>query len=287
MPRSASLPPFQQRYLQTPDVRLHYAEVEGPGRPMVMLHGIGMDWRVWQAISRRLAPSFHLYLLDLRGHGQSEKPPHGYSLAHYAVDVEEFLDALRLRNAVLVGSSLGGMVVACAELPVDIVSQRILVDPPITGGPVRDASMFEDILRLKHRPVEELGDYLAALNPGASQFLMTMMSEMWHEAADGVIEDMLAQREQYFDIDAALAGSDSPTLLMAADPDLGASLRPDQARRAARLLRHGELVTVRGAGHAIHATRPREFADLVHSFAGAPEAALEPPSSSPTESTSA
>src|SRR5690349_11860730 len=75
-------------------LRIHYVEVDGPGRPMLLLHGIGMDWRVWQAISRRLAPNFHLYMLDLRGHGQSDKPARGYSLAHYAADAEDFLDGL-------------------------------------------------------------------------------------------------------------------------------------------------------------------------------------------------
>src|SRR5437588_5544043 len=116
MPRP-TLPPFEHHVIQVPDVRIHYAELDVPGRPMLLLHGVGMDWRVWQAISRRLAPHFHLYLMDMRGHGRSDKPEHGYSLAHYAADVEEVVDRLELVEAVLVGSSLGGMVAASAEVP--------------------------------------------------------------------------------------------------------------------------------------------------------------------------
>src|SRR5438270_4502946 len=107
---ASSLPPVHHGFVETSSRRIHCAEVVGVGPPLIMLHGIGMDWRVWQAISRRLVPFFHLYLLDLRGHGQSDKPAQGYSLAHYAADVEDIIDQLRLNGAILLGSSLGGMV---------------------------------------------------------------------------------------------------------------------------------------------------------------------------------
>src|SRR4051795_10414953 len=98
MPGRVALPPFQHRFVQTPDVRLHYAELDTPGKPLVLVHGVGMDWRVWQAISRRLAADFHLYLVDLRGHGESDKPARGYSLPHYAADLEDLLDQLSLAD---------------------------------------------------------------------------------------------------------------------------------------------------------------------------------------------
>jgi pimeloyl-ACP methyl ester carboxylesterase len=167
---------------------------------------------------------------------------------------------------VLVGSSLGGMVAASAEIPADIVSHRVLVDPPLTGGPVRDATMLKDILRLKHRPVAELADYLGARNPSAGRFLLRTMAEMWHEAADGVIEEPLANRWDYFAIDSALRADDAPTLLLQADRTRGGVLTDEQAARALRLLPHGELAHVLGAGHAIHAEKPREFVDLIGRF---------------------
>lgn len=268
MPRLQKLPPYRQRYLDTPDVRLHFAEIETPGVPMVLLHGIGMDWRVWQAMSRRLAPAFHLYLVDLRGHGESGKPAHGYTLAHYAADIEDMVDCLGLRGAVLVGSSLGGMVAASAEVPSDAVSRRILVDPPITGGPVRDPAELREILDLKHAPQEALADFLQQRNPGLGRLLAETMSEMWHEAADGVIEDVLTDERQYFDIEPALRGIDAATLIMRADPARGGILTADQADRAVQLLPHGSQVYLPGSGHAIHATKPEEFAALVYDFAG-------------------
>src|SRR5947209_15592740 len=135
MPRPTSSSRFEHHTIAT-SVPLHYVEIPSEGRPLLLLHGIGMDWRVWQATSRRLSPTFHLYMLDLRGHGESGKPAHGYSLAHYAADIEDFIDELRLEPIVLIGSSLGGAIAASVEAPADLIIHRVLVDPPLTGGPV-------------------------------------------------------------------------------------------------------------------------------------------------------
>jgi len=259
---------FTHGFADTGDGRIHYAELAGDGPPLVLLHGLGMDWRVWQAVSRRLAPFFHLFMLDLRGHGQSAKPAYGYTLAHYAADVEDVLDHLRLDRVVLVGSSLGGMVAASVEAPPDLVSHYVLVDPPLTGGPIREAAVFQRILELKHRAPEALAGFLGKNNPGAGLFLLRSMSEMWHEASDGVIQGMLDRPADYYAIDANLRAIESPTLLIQADPANGAILTDADALRALELLRRGSLARVAGAGHAIHAQAPVEFVRLLTEFTG-------------------
>lgn len=155
---------------------------------------------------------------------------------------------------------------AAVEVPNDVVTHRVLVDPPLTGGPIRDVPTFRDILRLKHEPLESLADYLGRLNPGAGTHLLRTMSEMWHAASDGIIDDMLARPDDYYAIDSALEAIDAPTLLLRAEPDKGGVLTAEQAQRALRLLPNGHSVLVAGAGHAIHATKPAEFVKLVEAF---------------------
>jgi len=125
------------------------ASVGDKSPPALLLHGIGMDWRVWQAISRRMHPHYHLYFLDLRGHGESGKPPAGYTLAHYAADVEDLLELLDLRDTTLVGSSLGGMVALAVEAPTEIIARRVLVDPPIEREETSSLATFSQILTIK------------------------------------------------------------------------------------------------------------------------------------------
>ncbi|MGH2448178.1 MAG: alpha/beta fold hydrolase [Chloroflexota bacterium] len=259
---------FEQHFVPVPDGLIHYAEVANDRPPMLLVHGIGMDWRVWQAISRWLTPFFHLYLLDLRGHGESFKPQHGYRLADYAADVEDVLEALQLEGATLVGSSLGAMVTLAVEAPPDMVSYRILADPPLTGGPVRDTQMFHEILKLKHQPVPALAKFLAERNPGMGAFLSRAMSEMWHEASDGVITDMLSDSRHYNDLAASLGEDLSPTLVMQADQTKGGVLTDDGARRALELLPYGSFVHFEGAGHAIHAYQPEKFTRQILKFTG-------------------
>jgi pimeloyl-ACP methyl ester carboxylesterase len=268
MPRPSKRLEYMHHWIDTGGVRLPYTELPSDGPPLLLVHGIGMDWRVWQATSRRLSPYFHLYMPDLRGHGESDKPEHGYTLPHYASDIEEMLDQLGLQNVILVGSSLGGMVVASVEAPEDIVRGRVLVDPPITGGPTRDPEMLRTILKLKHEPTGALADYLQAQNPGAGRLYLEAMSEMWHHAADGVIVDVLDDVDAYWNIEPALRWNTGPTLILRADQSRGGVLTDIEARRAAHMLPKGTLIYVPGAGHAIHADKPAEFTNILLDFAG-------------------
>jgi YbgC/YbaW family acyl-CoA thioester hydrolase len=84
-------------------------EVRGEGAPILFIHGFPFDRTVWRhqlaGLSRwkRIAP-------DLRGAGASSAPADGYSVARYADDIVQVLDALGLERAVVCGLSLGGYI---------------------------------------------------------------------------------------------------------------------------------------------------------------------------------
>src|ERR687897_370089 len=67
-------------------VHLHYA-TEGSGPPMVLLHGFPQTRLAWAPVADRLAPTFTVVRPDLRGYGESPKPPTGYSKRAMAEDV--------------------------------------------------------------------------------------------------------------------------------------------------------------------------------------------------------
>lgn len=85
--------------------------IEGPedAAPVLLAHGILADHRIWDAVAERLAPRFRVIRYDLRGHGGSSAPPGPYTLEQLADDIPPLLDALGIRKAHLVGTSLGGM----------------------------------------------------------------------------------------------------------------------------------------------------------------------------------
>lgn len=90
--------------------RLFYDEA-GEGRPLVLIHGWTFSGRFFAPRVPALARHARVISPDLRGHGRSEKPGHGYRVARLAADLRDLLEALDLRDAVLLGWSLGAPVI--------------------------------------------------------------------------------------------------------------------------------------------------------------------------------
>jgi lipase len=78
--------------------------------PILCLHGITAQHRAFNALARYLASSRSLVGVDLRGRGDSAKPESGYGLEAHAGDVIRVLDHLGLRQAVILGHSMGAFV---------------------------------------------------------------------------------------------------------------------------------------------------------------------------------
>lgn len=91
-------------------VRLAYDD-RGSGRPVVLIHGVSMSRRFFERNVDGLAERFRVVNLDLRGHGESPAHEGGHTVAQYARDVQAAIGQLGLEGAVLVGWSMGTMVV--------------------------------------------------------------------------------------------------------------------------------------------------------------------------------
>ncbi len=88
-----------------------YERHEGPGDPVVLIHGIGHRRQAWAEVPQRLrARGFDVYVVDLPGHGESPIPasPDGYSMPSQAEQLERLFVGLDLERPHVVGNSLGG-----------------------------------------------------------------------------------------------------------------------------------------------------------------------------------
>ena len=116
-----------------------HAQLLGQGPPaVVFLHGVVMDnlssWYFSVApAAARVAP---VLLYDLRGHGRSERPATGYTIADMVADLGALLDAAGARPKVhLVGNSMGGLVaLAFALARPERVASLVLVDAHVSDG---------------------------------------------------------------------------------------------------------------------------------------------------------
>jgi pimeloyl-ACP methyl ester carboxylesterase len=93
--------------------RLEYTEYGSGAEVVVLLHGQLMPRRMHDPLGRRIAGlGYHVYTLDLIGHGTSDRPtdPHWYGMTHFGEQLVAFLDHLGVDQAVLGGTSLGANV---------------------------------------------------------------------------------------------------------------------------------------------------------------------------------
>jgi non-heme chloroperoxidase len=88
-----------------------YVEDVGTGTPVVFIHGWSMSGRFFAQQVPVLSRSFRVVVPDLRGHGQSEKVLHGHTMATYARDLNALLAVRQVDRPVLVGWSMGAMVI--------------------------------------------------------------------------------------------------------------------------------------------------------------------------------
>ena len=120
--------------------------------PVLLLHSWASSRRSFAALLPLLPPSVYTVAVDLRGHGDADKPPDGYGLPTLAADVVAVLDALELPRAVLVGASSGGYIAQ----QVAVAAPDRLAGLVLAGAPhdLRGRPAFADELARISDPVD-------------------------------------------------------------------------------------------------------------------------------------
>lgn len=152
--------------------RLHYLEWDGgPGRPVVLVHGLARTAWTWLPIGRRLAPGHPVVAPDLRGHGASDAPLQGYDLESLALDVLTVAagagwgEAVGGPPVVVAGHGLGAMIaVEMARVQPASVAGVVLVDGGWEEMVEATRLLPDQLVEAMHEPPEILASmdtYLA------------------------------------------------------------------------------------------------------------------------------
>lgn len=99
-------------FITSGDLRLRLRDWAGPHTtpPILLVHGLASNARTWDLAAPLLARDFRVTAIDQRGHGQSDKPTHDYTLATIAGDLAGVLGALGWVRPLIVGHSWGANV---------------------------------------------------------------------------------------------------------------------------------------------------------------------------------
>jgi pimeloyl-ACP methyl ester carboxylesterase len=265
----------------------------GTGRPVLLVHGLSSNARLWDGVGGHLAAAGHpVVAVDLRGHGTSAPvsdtddeddldAPAVDATSGAARDLANVCAVLGWRQPVVAGQSWGGNVVLqlAADRP-DLVHGLALVD----GGWLHLGDRFATLddawvvlapPRFDEMSAERLRGMLASGHPGWEPWAVDATLANLREDDHGLVAPWLS-RERH----RAIVGSmlrhrprtlyplvGCPTLLLAAVSEQGPDRKGELLAEAAAGLAHAEVVEFRGADHDLHAQHPGRVAELIGGLA--------------------
>jgi pimeloyl-ACP methyl ester carboxylesterase len=263
----------KQKVLLPNGEHLAYIDMGDPkGPPVVLIHGYTDNARDWVPLIPFLNKHYRLIVVDIRGHGQSDKPECCYARIDFAYDIKLLLDSLHIRKADIVGHSLGSMISqVLAEQWPDRVRKVILISS--TGGPKpgtlpkKPAYDFAAEIRKQHEPIDPdspfMVEWWASPTPVNEEFIRRQR----RDAARIPLAVWLAVLEQGLgtgDIQAALPKLQAPTLLIwgSKDPIMAEDVR--QSLRDA--LPAAKVKVFAGLGHNPFWEEPEAVAKVINAY---------------------
>jgi len=289
------VPGFQGKIFRAREISIHYAEGLQNGPPLVLLHGLARDWRSFLVLLPELSFRFHVFALDLRGHGESTRATRGYRITQYAQDVSEFLKTMLPEGAAIFGHSLGGEVGMYAAAEGNCRVTALIVGDSVFSLESIAHSMYDPLFFQLHELIlragsdKELTQVELARGIGKIEIRVPDLDETLRiEELPGNSEAVLlewARCAMLTDPDAlamTLDGSSfegwdpaeilprisCPTLLLQGNPYLDGLLSDSDVKLALRLLPKAEHVKFPLLGHALFMQQPKPVLLAVTSFLG-------------------
>ncbi len=101
---------MREKRIKTNQIELQIVDNEEAGPAIFFLHFSGANLMMWSQVIPFFQDKYRLILVDLRGHGKSDKPETGYHMDVMAADIVGVMETLRLEHAHIIGSSMGAEV---------------------------------------------------------------------------------------------------------------------------------------------------------------------------------
>ena len=260
-----------ERRFDTGEVVLNYAEGPDNGPPILLIHGITGNWRSFLPIMPSITMRWHVYAVDLRGHGKSGHRTGCYTIRDYERDINTFIDEVINQPTILFGHSLGGMIATTHAADNPNIKAVIIGDSP----PNYDNSLGRDINKRMSlwvqaqetarsgKTVNEMlqilkekkimwGDILIE-DPLLLRSMATDWSRMDPDILSKMIEVKEAREELFGGYDTArlFPKLRCPVLLLRGNPGLGGAIKDSEVEKALKLIPDLTYVYLPDIGHAL------------------------------------
>ena len=264
--------PLPTKYVPVNDTAVHYFHtgrttlpgVTPPfdrGELLLFIHGAGSNANTWHHQLATFADAHSPLAVDLPGHGRSGGTESLGSIAAYGECVVAFMDALRLRPAVLVGRSMGGAIAMALGLAHPARVRALVLVATAARFDLPDAML--DTWKAVTQGRAQQPFTADAFSP-ATDFAVVREAWMEQVKTDPRVRygDFVACNA--FDVSTQLGALAVPTLIVAGRDDR--ITPPERSEFLHRAIRGSRLVVIEGAGHTVPAERPAEFSAAVRDF---------------------
>lgn len=251
-------------------MKLFYRK-SGNGKPLVILHGLFGISDNWATLAKQWSEFFTVYAVDLRNHGQS---PHSEQWKYWimAEDVLELIDDEKLQDVTVLGHSMGGKVGMRLALDMpESISKLIVSDIGPKQYPVQNKDVVDALLKVpvgkltaRKEAEEILSKYIK--DNGTTQFLMKNLFRndadkfAWRFNLDVIAKNLSVVS----DATDEPAPSDVQTLFLRGEKSHYISKEDEAGIKT--VFPRATIQTINGAGHWIHADKPKEMFDAVMQF---------------------
>jgi len=263
------------------DVNLHVDDTGGAGRPVVLIHGWPLSGESWsEQIPALEAAGYRVVSYDRRGFGRSDKPRSGYDYDTFTDDLQAVIEALDLRDATLVGFSMGGGEVAryVSRFGTDRIRSVVFAAavPPYLAktddnpdGPLDDETATEMESGLKDDEASFYDGFITQFFSAGGELKVTEQQRQ-----DALALTRQADRHAALGAMAAFGTTDFredlaevtvPTLVIHGDSD-GIVPVEGSGRRTHEAIAGSELHVVAGGPHGINVSHSDEFTEALLAF---------------------
>jgi pimeloyl-ACP methyl ester carboxylesterase len=245
----------------------------GSGEPLVLVHGVGSRWQVWEPVIDRLAQSFEVYAVDLPGFGESDPLPHTT-----VDDLTDALAAFLTENGLdaphLAGNSMGGLIVL--NLAARGLARSVTAFSPIGFWATAGRAWCQQSLGWSARLGRALRPTLPAIlgtSAGRTAFLSLVFGKAWAVGGDVALATALGAIDSP-GFAPALASFDHarlqnsgrldriPVTIAWGDRDVLLTYGT-QSRRARAWLPDARHLTLPGSGHTPFYDDPGRCAEVI------------------------
>lgn len=256
---------MSEHIIDRPQGQQIFCKSEGEGAPLVLLHGLGTHMGIWDGLLPHFPPNVRIIKCDIRGHGRSSAPDAPYSMGQLISDIEAALDHLRVQDAVVLGTSIGGMIAqGLAVKRLDLVRGLVLSN---TAAKIGNADHWQD----------QIDAYRAhGLRNSADNILQKWFSRdyaMFNQTR--IFRQMLLSTplEGYLGCCHAIKGTDFytptsglrlPTLGIAGSEDQVTP--PDLVRETLDVIPGSKFHLMRRVGHLPCVEAPEAYAEVITQF---------------------